>query len=232
MNQNARRKPKHRGVFSRLGGNERARSAEDLRNVLNDQRERNDEHVRAPINRPEAIPTVVQEELQALKRKLETIIEDKPSYIEHERRKGTPFSPRIVAAKILSKFKMQVLPNYIDKEDPVSHVNKFEIHMDIHKVSEDAQCRILPATLSDVAQEWYFKFPLASIDSWIKFVQDFYEQFYVCCIHPTKANQLVDIRQKDKETLKEYIQRLMQAVSRAKSVGGEGKMMAITAGVK
>ena len=49
---------------------------------------------------------------------------------------------------------------------------------------------------------------------------------------PTEANQLVDIRQKDDESLKAYIQRFMQAASRAKTVGDEGKMMAITAGVK
>lgn len=47
--------------------------------------------------------------------------------------------------------------------------------MDIQKMSEDARCRIFPTTLSDATQEWYFKFPLARIDSWSKFVQDFYE---------------------------------------------------------
>ena len=66
--------------------------------------------------------------------------------------------------------------------------------MDIQKVSEDARWHIFPATLSDAAQEWYFKFPASSIDSWEQFVQDFYKQFYAGRIHPTEANQLVDIR--------------------------------------
>ena len=104
--------------------------------------------------------------------------------------------------------------------------------MDIQKVSEDARCRIFPATLSDAAQEWYVKFSASSIDSWEQFVQDFYKQFYVGRIHPMEANQLVDIRQKEDESLKAYIQRFMQAASRAKTVGDEGKMMAITAEVK
>ena len=42
----------------------------------------------------------------------------------------------------------------------------------------------------------------------------------------------MDIRQKEGESLKSYIQRFMQAASRAKSVDDEGKMMAITAGVR
>lgn len=97
---------------------------------------------------------------------------------------------------------------------------------------EDARCRIFPATLSNAAQEWYFKFPAGSIDSWEQFVQDFYKQFYASRIHPTETNQLVDIRQKEGESLKSYIQRFMQTASRAKIVGNEGKMMEITAGVR
>ncbi|XP_062118655.1 ribulose bisphosphate carboxylase large chain-like [Humulus lupulus] len=64
------------------------------------------------------------------------------------------------------------------------------------------------------------------------FVKEFYRQFYAGRIHPTEANQLVDIRQKEGEPLKEYIQRFMRVAARAKSVIDEGKMMAITAGVQ
>ena len=42
----------------------------------------------------------------------------------------------------------------------------------------------------------------------------------------------MDIRQKEIESLKAYIQKFMQAASQAKTVGDEGKMMAITAGVR
>ena len=138
--------------------------------MLNDWRERNGEHVPIPANQPGAIPPAVQEELQTLKRALEKLVGDKPSYIEHKRRKGPLFSPRIAAAEIPSKFKMLVLLNYTGEEDPVSHVNKFKIQMNIQKVSQDARCHIFPATLSDTAKEGYFKFPPASIDSWDKFV--------------------------------------------------------------
>ena len=115
--------PRHSGVFSRLGGSAQARQAKDLREVLNDRREKNGEHVPVPATQPEVILPAVQAELQTLKRALEKLAGDKPSYIEHERRKGASFSPRITAAEIRCKFKMSVLPNYIGKQDPVSHVN-------------------------------------------------------------------------------------------------------------
>ena len=78
---------------------------------------------------------------------------------------------RIAVAEAPSKFKMPTLPNFDGYGDPISHVNKFEIQMDIQKVSEDARCQIFPATLSDTAQEWFFKFPPASIVSWEMFVK-------------------------------------------------------------
>ncbi|XP_062100524.1 uncharacterized protein LOC133806438 [Humulus lupulus] len=104
--------------------------------------------------------------------------------------------------------------------------------MDIEKVYKDAQCRIFPATLSNAAQEWYFKFQLTTITSREMLAKEFYGQFYVAGIHPTEANQLVDILQKDDEPLKESIQRFMRIAAHAKSVGHEGKMMAIIVGVK
>ncbi|XP_062099890.1 uncharacterized protein LOC133805745 [Humulus lupulus] len=103
--------------------------------------------------------------------------------------------------------------------------------MDIQKVSEDAQCRIFSATLSDATQEWYFKFPLTNITSWEMFIKEFYKKIYASCIHSIEANQLVDIRQKEGEPLKEYIKRFVKAVAHAKTVGNEGNMMAIIAGV-
>ena len=102
-------------MFSRLRGQEKARPAEDLRDILNDQRERNVEHVPAPANQSEAIPPDVQVEIQTLRRELKKFVGDRPSYIEHERRMGAPFSPHVAAAEISSKFKMLVLSNYTGK---------------------------------------------------------------------------------------------------------------------
>ncbi|XP_062080762.1 uncharacterized protein LOC133785553 [Humulus lupulus] len=94
--------------------------------------------------------------------------------------------------------------------------------MGIQKVSDDARCRIFPATLSKISQEWFFKFPPTSIVSWEMFIKEFYAE----------VNQLVEICQKEGETLKGYIQRFMRAAVGAKMVRDEGKIMALTAGVR
>ena len=223
--------PKQNNVFNRLGGSEQRRREEDLRDILNDRRERHGENV-PPATEATAIPAAVQAQIDALNQAVQQLVRGRTSYIDHDRRKGTLFVQRIANAETPSKFKMPTLPNFDGYGDPVSHVNKFEIQMDIQKVSEDARCRIFPATLSEAAQEWFFKFPPASIVSWEMFVREFYGQFYAGRVHPTEANQLVEIRQQDGESLKDYIQRFMRVAAGAKMVGDEGKMMAITAGVK
>ena len=63
------------------------------------------------------------------------------------------------------------------------------------------------------------------------FVNEFYGQFYAGRVHLTEANQLVEICQKEGESLKEYVQRFMRAETGAKMVDDEGKIMALTAGV-
>ncbi|XP_062119014.1 uncharacterized protein LOC133832722 [Humulus lupulus] len=49
---------------------------------------------------------------------------------------------------------------------------------------------------------------------------------------PAEPNDLVDIKQKDNEPLKEYIQHFMQEATRVKSLSDDGKLIAINSGVK
>lgn len=93
--------------------------------MLNDQRERTNEHVPHPANQAATIPLDVQEQLDALQQVVQKIAENKSYHMEYDRRKGTPFITRISIAEIPSK--MSVLTNYTEIEDHISQVNKFEM---------------------------------------------------------------------------------------------------------
>ncbi|XP_062075902.1 uncharacterized protein LOC133780035 [Humulus lupulus] len=121
---------------------------------------------------------------------------------------------------------------YTGQEDPVSHVHNFELQTDLQGVQDDARCRIFPATLSETAQQWFFKLQSGSITSWDSFVRIFYSQFSSAMPLPTKPNDLVDIKQRDNEPLKDYIQRFMQEATRVKSLSDDGKLIAIISRVK
>ncbi|XP_062100845.1 uncharacterized protein LOC133806771 [Humulus lupulus] len=121
---------------------------------------------------------------------------------------------------------------YTGRDDPISHVNNFEIQMDLQGVRDDVHCRIFPATLSDIAQQWFFQLEPGTITFWDTFVRLFYSQFFVACIPPAKLIDLVDIKQGPNEPLKDYVLRFIQEVARSRTVSDEGKLMAIMAGIQ
>ena len=101
--------------------------------------------------------------------------------------------------------------------------------MELLGVSDDYRCRVFPTTLSDTAQEWYWKFKPNSITSWEAFRKKFCRQFNTAWTPPVYANHLADIKQGKDESLKNYIQRFMREANRETAVGDEGKMVAISA---
>ncbi|XP_062089143.1 uncharacterized protein LOC133795702 [Humulus lupulus] len=149
-----------------------------------------------------------------------------------ERQRGSPFSKCINQLPIPVKFKMPTWKMYTGLEDPISHVHNFELQTNLHGVWDDARCRIFPATLSEIAQEWFFKLQPESITSWDGFVRIFYSQFSSAMPLPAEPNDLVDRKQRDNEPLKDYIQRFMWEVTRVKSLNDDGKLIAINSGIK
>ncbi|XP_062106570.1 uncharacterized protein LOC133817931 [Humulus lupulus] len=121
---------------------------------------------------------------------------------------------------------------YTGLEDPVTHVHHFELQIDLQGVRDDARCRIFPATLSKISQQWFFKLPPRSITSWDGFVRTFYSQFSSAMPLPAEPNDLVDIKQKDNYPLKEYIQRFMREATKVKTLSDDDKLIAINSGIK
>ena len=103
--------------------------------------------------------------------------------------------------------------------------------MELLGVSGDYRCRVFPTTLSDTAQEWYWRFKPGSIESWENFRKEFCRQFSTARTPPVYANNLADIKQGKEESLKSYIKRFMREANRATTVGDEGKMVAISSGI-
>ena len=149
----------------------------------------------------------------------------KPSDIELAHSSGSPFSIKIQAAQPPPKYKTPKPPTYTGKEDLVGHIGKFEDQMELLGVEHDYRCRVFPTTLSDSAQEWYWKFKPGSITSWEQFRKEFCKVFSARWIQPVYANQLADIKQGKDESLKDYIQRFMREENRASMVEMKGSSL-------
>ncbi|XP_062075507.1 uncharacterized protein LOC133779575 [Humulus lupulus] len=60
----------------------------------------------------------------------------------------------------------------------------------------------------------------------------FYSQFSSATPLPAEPNDIVDIKKKDNEPLKEYIQRFMWEATRVKSLSDDSKLIAINSGIR
>lgn len=69
-------------MFSQLGGQDQPRVAGDLRDVVNDRRERNGDNIPIRAQRPKAVPTAIQALLNSLKEELNKLTGDRHSFID------------------------------------------------------------------------------------------------------------------------------------------------------
>uniref|UniRef100_A0A803NJA0 Retrotransposon gag domain-containing protein n=1 Tax=Cannabis sativa TaxID=3483 RepID=A0A803NJA0_CANSA len=101
---------------------------------------------------------------------------------------------------------------------------------DLQGVRDDVRCKIFPATLIGVAQQWYLKLSPRSIYSWK--VDAFGNQFAPFQQREIEPNDLVDVKRQEDEPLKDYIQRFLEASIKAKSLSEDARVMALVAGLK
>lgn len=67
--------------------------------MLNDRRERNDEHVPPPLNQSATIFLALQEQINAVHQAIQKMTGNKSSNMEYDHRKGTHFIARITATE-------------------------------------------------------------------------------------------------------------------------------------
>ncbi|GKA47446.1 gag protein [Tanacetum coccineum] len=149
------------------------------------------------------------------KRKLpnDTIFYNKPFvYNESERNVrdlvASPFTKRIKDYEMPDGLKIPSnLKSYDGLLDPNDHLTMFMGTMDVHILPEPAWCRIFNITLCGAARFWYDNLSPESIDNfhqlWEKFRANFMQQRR---FQKTQA-EILGIRQKSEESLKDYLAR-------------------------
>ncbi|KAM6547362.1 hypothetical protein CsatB_019038 [Cannabis sativa] len=121
---------------------------------------------------------------------------------------------------------------YLGKEDPLSHLKYFEMQIDLHGVRGDVRWRVFPATLSEAAQQWYFKLTLRRFNSWKAFSLEFHAQFSSSLQLPLHLEELVEVKQRTGEPLRAYISRFMTEATKVARLTKEGKLAAILRGIE
>ncbi|XP_057444377.1 uncharacterized protein LOC130736581 [Lotus japonicus] len=95
-----------------------------------------------------------------------------------------------------------VLETYDEKTDPKDHLLRFNAKMVMSAVSDPVKCRMLPSTFRGAAMDWFMALPEGSLARFRDLSSKFLGHFSARAIE-----DLFDIWQGERETLKQYMKR-------------------------
>ncbi|KAL0350018.1 UNVERIFIED_CONTAM: hypothetical protein Sradi_4151000 [Sesamum radiatum] len=133
----------------------------------------------------------------------------------------SPFSHMILAEALPTGVKVPNFSEYDGIGDPQEHLDKFYTKIDWYDLSDAAYCKVFCTTLSKHALACFNQLSAGTISS--------LEQLTQCCLHHFSMNKrvlktaafLFTIRQTENETLRDYMQRFVEAVHEVPHVNHE-----------
>jgi len=90
-------------------------------------------------------------------------------------------------------------------EDPEAHLTTFHTQMMLVGGSDAVRCKIFMSTLTGMAMDWFISLPEGHITCFAQLSQIFKEQYLASRAPPSVSYDLFDVKQYQRETLKEYI---------------------------
>ncbi|XP_057779917.1 uncharacterized protein LOC130998518 [Salvia miltiorrhiza] len=143
----------------------------------------------------------------------------------------SPFSADILADTLSRSYKPISL-DYDGTTDAEVHLNRFEGLVTLHMYSEGIKCRIFSTTLTGPAQLWFGTLAPNTIHSFEDLQTRFLRQFASSRRVGKSALSLMDIKQDQNETLREYTARFNLAALEVSEAESQIKNCAYVRGLK
>ncbi|GKV28900.1 hypothetical protein SLEP1_g37888 [Rubroshorea leprosula] len=129
-------------------------------------------------------------------------------------------------------FKIPHLETYDGSGDPDEHLNTYQAIMRIQNANNAMMCKVFPATLKSTARRWYHKLPRHSIDSYAQLAKLFSNKFASQREIKRTATELMQVHQKEGESLRDYMQRFNKATLDIDNVPDTICLLALLHGLK
>ncbi|GLT82898.1 hypothetical protein SLE2022_012270 [Rubroshorea leprosula] len=124
---------------------------------------------------------------------------------------SAPLNLSITAEPYQEGFKIPHLETYDGSGDPDEHLHTYQAIMRIQNANDAMMCKVFPATLKSTARRWYHKLPRHSIDSFYQLAKLFSNKFASQREIKRTATELMQVDQKEGESLRDYMQRFNKA---------------------
>ncbi|GKV46164.1 hypothetical protein SLEP1_g53173 [Rubroshorea leprosula] len=124
---------------------------------------------------------------------------------------SAPLNLSITAEPYQEGFKIPHLETYDGTGDPDEHLHTYQAIMRIQNANDVMMCKVFPATLKSTARRWYHKLPRHSIYSFSQLAKLFSNKFASQREIKRTATELMQVNQKEGESLRDYMQRFNKA---------------------
>ncbi|GKV40302.1 hypothetical protein SLEP1_g47964 [Rubroshorea leprosula] len=123
-----------------------------------------------------------------------------------------PLNTNIVLEPYPAGFRIPQLETYDGTKDPDDHLHAFYSCMQAQNASDALMCKIFPSTLRGNARTWYYSLPPRSINSYTKLSSAFATKFSSRRLIRKTTFELMQVKQRDGESLKNFMSRFNDAV--------------------
>ncbi|KAL0405953.1 UNVERIFIED_CONTAM: hypothetical protein Slati_3909200 [Sesamum latifolium] len=128
-----------------------------------------------------------------------------------EEKVGIPFTEEVTADELPVNCRTPAIAEYDGTTNPQEHPSRFENAALLHRYTDGIKCRVFVTTFARAGQQWFNQLPLAVIRNFREFRSLFLHQFASSRKHRKTELSLFSIRQKEGESLKDYLQRFNMA---------------------
>ncbi|GKV47960.1 hypothetical protein SLEP1_g54808 [Rubroshorea leprosula] len=143
-----------------------------------------------------------------------------------------PMNTNITLEPYPTGFKIPQLETYDGTKDPDDHLYAFYSCMQAQNASDALMCKIFPSTLRGNARTWYYSLPLKSISSYTEMASAFATKFSSRRLIRKTTTELMRVKQRDGESLKNYMSRFNDAVLEVNSFDQAVGIAAVISGLK
>ncbi|GKV29298.1 hypothetical protein SLEP1_g38237 [Rubroshorea leprosula] len=143
-----------------------------------------------------------------------------------------PLNTNITLEPYPTGFKIPQLETYDGTKDPDDHLHAFYSCMQAQNAFDALMCKIFPSTLRGNARTWYYSLPPRSISSYTEMASAFATKFSSRRLIRKTTSELMRVKQRDGESLKNYMSRFNDAVLEVSSFDQAVGIAAVIAGLK
>ncbi|GKV40237.1 hypothetical protein SLEP1_g47906 [Rubroshorea leprosula] len=123
-----------------------------------------------------------------------------------------PLNTNIILEPYPAGFRIPQLETYDGTKDPDDHLHAFYSCIQAQNASDALMCKIFPSTLRGNARTWYYSLPPRSINSYTELTSAFATKFSSRRLIMKTISELMRVKQRDGESLKNFMSRFNDAV--------------------